>query len=54
MTIKGFFMNQRPWFDRLIEDKLFANKVVNRYKELRKTYLSDEYLIEEIDKAQGN
>lgn len=50
---KGFFMNQRPWFDRLIEDKLFANKVVNRYKELRKTYLSDEYLIGEVDKAQG-
>ncbi|WGX77337.1 CotH kinase family protein [Paraclostridium bifermentans] len=49
---KGFFMNQRPWFDRLMQDKLFANKVVSRYKELRKTYLSDEYLIGKIDKTQ--
>lgn len=49
---RGFFMNQRPWFDRLMEDKIFADKVVNRYKELRKTYLSDEYLIGEINKTQ--
>lgn len=48
---EGFFMNQRPWFDKLMEDKKFADKVVRRYKELRKTYLSDKYLIEEIDKA---
>lgn len=49
---KGFFMNQRPWFDRLMEDKQFADKVVKRYKELRKTYLSDRYLLGEINKAK--
>ena len=47
----SFFMNQRPWFDRLMEDVNFANKVVSRYKDLRKSYLSDEYLIESIDDA---
>lgn len=50
---EGFFMNQRPIFDRLMEDKSFADKVVKRYKELRKTYLSDEYLTKEIDTASG-
>ncbi len=50
---EGFFMNQRPWFDRLMEDKKFADKVVKRYKELRKTYLSDNHLIDEIDKANN-
>ncbi|MGL5756411.1 MAG: CotH kinase family protein [Paraclostridium sp.] len=50
---EGFFMNQRPWFDRLMQDKNFANKVVQRYKELRKTYLSDDYLIGEIDKGKN-
>lgn len=48
---EGFFMNQRPIFDRLMEDKSFADKVVKRYKELRKTYLSDKYLTKEIDTA---
>lgn len=48
---EGFFMNQRVLFNRLIKDKVFADKVVKRYKELRKTYLSDEYLIGEIDKG---
>lgn len=47
----AFFMNQRPWFDRLMEDVNFANKVVDRYKLLRKTYLSDEYLLNLIDKT---
>lgn len=47
----SFFMNQRPWFDRLMEDSNFANKVVDRYKSLRKTYLSDEYLLNLIDET---
>ena len=32
-----------------MEDKNFLAKVINRYKLLRKTYLSDEYLINFID-----
>ena len=47
----GFTMIHKPWFDRLMMDINFANKVVERYKELRKTYLSDEYLIEFIDET---
>ena len=42
-------MNRTAWFDRLMEDKNFVEKVVNRYKLLRKTYLGDEYLIDFID-----
>lgn len=48
---EGFFMISRPWFDRLMEDKSFADRVVNRYKELRHTYLRDDYLIEMIDET---
>lgn len=50
---EGFFMISRAWFDRLMEDKSFADKVVNRYKELRSTYLSDDYLIGIIDETVG-
>lgn len=45
----GFFMPQTSWFDRLMSDRNFVSKVVNRYKLLRKTYLSDEYLLGFID-----
>lgn len=48
---ESFFMNQRPWFDRLMKDVNFANKVVYRYKKLRKTYLSDEHLLNLIDET---
>ena len=46
-----FTMIHKPWFDRLMMDINFANKVVERYKELRKTYLSDEYLTKFIDET---
>ncbi|MCM1990222.1 CotH kinase family protein [Oceanirhabdus seepicola] len=45
----GFYMPQTSWFERLMRDKKFVSKVINRYKLLRKTYFSDEYLIEFID-----
>lgn len=47
----GFYMVDKVWFDRLLEDVSFANKVERRYKELRKTYLSDEYIIKLIDET---
>lgn len=48
---KGFYMNRTSWFDRLMEDKSFVAKVISRYEVLRKTYLSDEYLIDFIDRT---
>lgn len=48
---KGFYMNRTAWFDKLLEDKGFVEKVVKKYKLLRKTYLSDKYLIDFIDKT---
>ena len=35
--------------DMLLKDENFTNKVINRYKELRKTYLSNDYIQEYID-----
>ena len=48
---RGFTMIDKSWFDRLMMDINFVNKVVERYKELRKTYLSDEYLLNFIDET---
>ncbi len=41
----------RPWFARLILDEDFNEAVIERYWELRKNYLSEDYLIEYIDET---
>lgn len=47
----GFYMIERTWFGRLMEDLTFAKKVEERYKDLRRTYLSDAFLVDLIDKT---
>lgn len=37
------------WYYMLTKDEYFNMKVLNRYKELRKTYLSEEYLNKYMD-----
>ena len=39
------------WFFKLVKDEDFTEKVIYRYKQLRETYLSDEYLINYIDNS---
>ena len=45
----GFYMPQTAWFSELLKDKKFVNQVISRYHQLRLTYLSDDYLIQQID-----
>lgn len=45
----GLYMAQRSWFDRLLKDRKFVDRVILRYEVLRKTYLSDEFLLSFID-----
>lgn len=44
-----FDFDTNLWYEMLIKDPEFTEKVIERYKELRKTYLSDEYINEYID-----
>lgn len=39
----------QPWFEKLIRDPAFQKKVLNRYRTLRKSILSDEYVNDFID-----
>lgn len=48
---QGFIMKSKPWFKMLLKDEYFTNRVVNRYKELRKTILSEKYLDNYIDEV---
>ncbi|WP_105617268.1 CotH kinase family protein [Vallitalea okinawensis] len=47
----GFYMHNTTWFERLMGDKKFVSKVIKRYKELRKTYFSEEFLLNLIDET---
>ena len=44
-----FFLQDNAWFSRLLEDRAFVDKVVERYWELREGILSEEYLYQNID-----
>lgn len=47
----GFSMQNAPWFSQLLKDKEFVDLVVEKYKQLRKNVLSEEYLINYIDET---
>lgn len=44
-----FILNDRWWYKYILKDEYFTEKVINRYKNLRRTVLSDEYLEKYID-----
>ncbi len=48
-----FFMEDNSWFDRLLQDRAFVDKVVERYAELRQTTLSTEYLYSILDEGEA-
>lgn len=48
-----FFLQNNSWFDRLLTDRAFVEKVVKRYEELRGTILSPEYFYNLIEEEQG-
>lgn len=46
---KNLIMQNQPWFEKFLDDRYFVDKLAARYKVLRKTYLSDEYIFKTID-----
>lgn len=38
----GFFMQERPWYYMLMKDEEFTERIIRRYRQLRKGILSDE------------
>ncbi|GAB6169492.1 CotH kinase family protein [Clostridium carnis] len=49
-SVEGFELKSMPWFDQLVRDDYFVENFVSKYRELRETYLNDDYLFELIDK----
>ncbi len=48
---QGFFMNERAWYFMLMKDGAFVERVQKRYKELRRSYFSEEYLMGYIEET---
>lgn len=48
---KSFVMSGKVWYKKFLKDPAFVEQVVKRYKKLRKSYLSDEYLLNYIDET---
>ena len=46
-----FLYVERLWFDRLLADPYFNQKVIRRYRELRETILAEDYLMDYIDET---
>jgi len=53
LDITQIVFSQAPWFDRLVRDPYFVDKVENRYRELRRSILSMETIREKIEGASA-
>lgn len=51
LKIDSTAMHDTPWFRQLLRDTEFTEKLINRYYELRKTFLSQENIIKYIDEV---
>ena len=49
MDPQQFRLPSITWFVMLTRDENFVDMVIDRYRELRRTYLSEEYLLSYID-----
>ncbi len=48
---EGFMLSNRSWYGRFMADESFVQRVIKRYRYLRETYLSEEYLLSYIDEV---
>ena len=46
MSPQRFMMQGTRWFLMLTKDEYFVNRVIQRYRELRESYLNEDYLID--------
>lgn len=51
IPIDSFQPNNSLWTLMLVKDKEFTERIISRYRELRKSYLSEEYLNKYIDEV---
>lgn len=53
LPYNSFVMTNKPYFKMLMKDSAFVEKVIARYKQLRKTVFSEEYLLDFISDTEA-
>ncbi len=53
MDVSVLAFQTEPWFDRLVTDKSFVEKLEKRYAKLRRDYLSEENIINTIEQIES-
>ena len=48
---QGFYFTDRLWFEMLLKDDYFVEKVIQRYRYLRTNWLEEEYLLTYVDET---
>ena len=49
MTVQHFELQNKIWLSMMMKDEAFVDRVIEKYRSLRKTWLSEEYLLSYID-----
>ena len=49
MDPQHYEMHQAVWYFMLMKDEYFVNRIIERYHQLRNSYLNDDYLVDYID-----
>lgn len=49
---KGYHVNNSPWYSRLMKDKTFSQLVCDRWTELRKAWVFEDFVDDLYDKAE--
>ena len=52
LSTEEFVLTGNPWFDRLLEDPAFAERVTKRYRELREGVLREEHMLGALQQYQ--
>ncbi len=52
MQVQHFDVHRRLWFNMMVKDEYFTERVIRRYRELRESWLNEKYLLRYIDEVE--
>lgn len=52
MQVQHFDVHRKLWFNMMVKDEYFTERVIRRYRELRESWLNEKYLLRYIDEVE--
>ena len=50
MQVQHFDVHRKLWFNMMVKDEYFTERVIRRYRELRESWLNEKYLLRYIER----